>query len=424
MAPAAVGGCAIIAFAAVDLLCLVPLVFENLLWNAYFPIPFFIAAIVLAWVVGSGSFGWWPVLVFVASVAAQCHLVFAVPSLVLALGAPLVGLALAGRPRRLRFVVVGLVVGLACWLAPLLQNLGPDGNLTALAQSGGDPTLGAAFGLRMVATAASPWPIWLHSEPSNYFSVLAFITRNSPVYGAFVLGLLAVITVAAWRFGRRSLCALAAVALGCTASVLVTFTVYPQKNGLNLDYLIVLLWVVGILVWTTVAWSAVVGVSVLVRRRRAVDPVDPAGRAPVGWPRRRDWSPWPSWSSWPWPASARFVRSPPRRRMSARDRAAFDLVGTIGNRIEHAARPGPVAIRVVDHSTDEFLGLWITEGVAWKLESDGWSPGVYSLDRAFTGLTPAHRSPAFVVTLDGESLVSVTPARCSPAPAGCTAGLR
>src|SRR5664280_1390688 len=72
-------GCALVAFTVLDLLWLTPAVLENLHWKAYFPIPFFIATIALAWVVGTGRFGWWPVMVFVASVASQSHLLFVIP---------------------------------------------------------------------------------------------------------------------------------------------------------------------------------------------------------------------------------------------------------------------------------------------------------------------------------------------------------
>ena len=73
-------GCALVAFVVVDLLWLTPWVFGNLPWNAYFPIPFLIASIAIAWRVSIGTFGWWPVLVFTASVAAQTHLFFLLPT--------------------------------------------------------------------------------------------------------------------------------------------------------------------------------------------------------------------------------------------------------------------------------------------------------------------------------------------------------
>ena len=82
----------VVAFTTLDLLWLTPTVFENLAWNTFFPVPFLVAAVVLAWVVALGRVRWWPVLVFVASVAAQSHLTFVIPSVVLTLTALIFGL--------------------------------------------------------------------------------------------------------------------------------------------------------------------------------------------------------------------------------------------------------------------------------------------------------------------------------------------
>ena len=62
---------AVVGFCVLDLVWLTPAVFENLPWNAYFPLPFFIAALVLAWVVVMGRTRWWPVLVVSASKGAR-----------------------------------------------------------------------------------------------------------------------------------------------------------------------------------------------------------------------------------------------------------------------------------------------------------------------------------------------------------------
>ncbi len=217
-------GCAIIGFCALDLVWLVPQVFETLMWNAYFPIPFLLATIVVAWVVCMGGYGWWPVLVATASIAAQSHLFFVLPCVPLVIVAPIAALWVAGRPHRLRWLLIGIVVGVASWLAPLLQNLYAQGNLTAILRGSNGKTLGIAFGLRAVATAASPWPIWLKHEPSGYFGTLAFLHANRPLSGFIVLALLAVIALASWRGGHRSLTSLALVALICSIGFTVSLT--------------------------------------------------------------------------------------------------------------------------------------------------------------------------------------------------------
>jgi len=195
-----------VALAVLDLVWLTPAVFENLPWNAYFPLPFLIAALVLAWVVVMGKTGWWPVLVVAASVTAESHLLFVIPAVALVVAAGVFGL-LAGRPRRSGWLVVGLGVGLPCWLAPLIQELGT--HLSALIKSGrGQSTLGLGLGLRMVGLAGAPHPIWLTDIPSGFYTMAVFEFGHAPWYGVLILALLAVITVVAFVTGRRALGAL------------------------------------------------------------------------------------------------------------------------------------------------------------------------------------------------------------------------
>ena len=184
---------AVVALCALDLLWRTPTVFENVVWNTYFPLPFFAAAVVLAWVVAMGSTRWWPVLVAVASVAAQSHLIFVVPAVGLTLVALVSALVGTRRPRRLGWLAVGTAVAFACWLAPLVQEFGVDGpgNVTALARaSTGQATLGLGFGLRMVGLAGAVHPIWSTRLPTGFFAVVRFEYGHGPWYGGLVLGLL------------------------------------------------------------------------------------------------------------------------------------------------------------------------------------------------------------------------------------------
>jgi len=414
-------GCAVVAFTAVDLVCLFPELFENLVWNAYFPLPFLVATIALSWVVATGSFGWWPVLVLVASIAAQSHLLFTLPALSLAVVAPVTGYALGVRPARLRWLATGAVVAVACWLAPVIQGLGHQGNLVALARSGhGDTALGVVFGLRTIASATSPSPLWLKDVPSNFFAALGFVTGASAVLGAVALGgLVAVVAGALWR-GHRQLAALALMTLVCSLAVLVTFTVYPQKNLFNLGYLIVILWVVGILWWTVAAWVVGLAVTAVLRRRSTVD-------VPT-WSRQAAWGAGLGGIAVVAVVALAGVTSlasfVPSESTVGADETGMALVGTLATQIEHRTPEGPVALELSVRTQDVFVPFELGQGLAWRLEADGWSPGLYGVVRTFTGLVPSSRSPAYLVTLDGERLVSVTRARCGPLPVGCRVLLR
>ena len=403
---------AVVALGVLDLVWLTPAVFENLPWNAYFPLPFLTAALVLAWVVVMGRTRWWPVLVVAASVAAQSHLLFVVPAVGLVVVAGVFGL-MAGRPRRYGWLVVGLGLGLLCWLAPLIQELGVHPNLTALIKSGrGQSTLGMGFGLRMVGLAGAPHPIWLTHLPSGFYKMVEFEYGHAPWYGGVILGLLAVVTVAAFVTGRRPLGALGAVSVAVTAGVAVSFGVFPYKNLISLAYLVDCLWVVGILVWGVVAWAAIeLGRAALSRARGPALTDDPPVErtAPLV----------------PWAGVLVFAAlvlvgvfgiGPAATRPGEVDWNASDvaLVARAATAIERADRPGPVSFQIgPGFKANFFLIAWSTEAVAYRLESDGWRPGVTGPAEYYTGLAVpgGARWPNFQVTLRGTRVVSVTRVR-------------
>jgi hypothetical protein len=416
-------GCVVVAFATADLLLQWPGVFENLAWNAYFPIPFLIAAIGLAWVVGTGSFGWWPVLVFVASVAAQGHLIFFVIAVVLAVLSPVIGMMLAGKPKRLRWLTIGLVVAFACWSAPILQSFGSHGNLTALFHgTSGQKSMGIAFGLRMMATAGSPSPVWLRHSPSGYFGVLHLVESNSPLLGLFVLILLVVIALMAWRQRNRYLCALSLIALVCSISVTVTFAVYPTRSGLNLDYLIPLLWIVGILVWTAVVWSGALTLSALVRRISRSDTLAASNRhAPTG-SIVLSWILFGVVVAFGLAGLVPLWSFQPNESNIGASQAGMASIVRVSRSIERASPKGPVLVTVDVQDGDLFSALWMTEGIDWQLEADGWHPGANAIERAFTDLVPMARSVHILVMADRQGPVSFTRTYCRQLSPSCLIG--
>ncbi len=419
---------AVVGFCVLDLVWLTPGVFENLPWNVYLPLPFFLAALVLAWVVVMGRTSWWPVLVVAASVAAQSHLLFVVPAVALVVLAGVFGLVARGRPRRYGWVGVGLGVGLVCWLAPLIQELGAHPNLTALIKSGrGQRTLGMGFGLRMVGLAGAPHPIWLTHLPSGFYKMVAFEYGHAPWYGGVVLALLAVITVVGFVTGRRALGAFGAVSVAATAGVAVSFGVFPYKNLISLAYLVDCLWVVGILVWGVVIWAAIeLGRAALSRAalsraalsRAALNRARGAmltGDPPVG--RAAPLVPWVGALVFAALALVGVVGiGPAATRPGEIDWNGRDvaLVAYAATAIERLDRPGPVSLRIgPGFKANFFLIAWSTEAVAYRLEANGWHPGVTGPAEYYTGLAiPSDaRWPRFQVTLRGTRVASVTRVR-------------
>lgn len=413
-------GCSVVAFVAVDLLWLNPDVLEHLAWNAYFPIPFLIAAVAMAWAVASGSWGWWPVLVVVASVAAQSHLLFTIPAAALVVVAPLVGLAIAARPPRYRWLAVGLGLGLLCWLAPILQDLDDHGNLSALLSSGhGQPRLGVGAGLRLLAIAGAPWPIWLTDPLTGYFPLLRLLHRSAPGLGLAVLGALVAIAVVAGLRRRPRLSALAAVTVAFAAGLVVSFWIFPSTNTLSLLYLIPILWVVGVLLWVCGGW-AVAAVAAVVGERRSAPDDDRGGRSArqaltvvVGWTAAVVVLGVAAAGLWPLHAFA------PTDAAVGWDPTSSAKVANITAAIERTVPSGPVVFEVRNPGSGELAAIWLSEGVAWRLRSDGWQPGLYSFQRAYTGFVPSPKARNVVVDLHGDEVASAVETRCPDPLTGC-----
>lgn len=396
-------GCAVVAAVVVDLAWTEPNVFGHLLWNPSVGLIFFVATVVLATVVAMGSLGWWPVLVLTASVAAQCHLIFAISAVALALLAPVVGLIRHGRTERFRWLWAGVGVGVLCWIAPLMQQLtSHPGNLSVLLHTDRtQPGLGIGFGLRVLATSGSSHPIWLIRSPTGFFPTLVMVHGHSPEGGVVVLCLIVVITVLAWIFGRRDLAAVGAVAVIGSAATVLTFTTFPASNVLLLTYLHVQWWVPGLLVWIVAIWA-------LVELLRSL-PLRIA-------PRREGW--WqPRVAQWWRPAAAAGVVATlliagffgarslvvPTSKLGV-DWNAVAQVKRIAPVIESHVPRGPVVVDftgVGGNLSDDGILL----GVAWRLTADGWHaflPG--PLGAATGSVSPAgSRWPAVVVTFRGGS---------------------
>jgi len=235
-----------------------PQVVLDPVWNPDLGLVCFIVAGVLGWVVASGRFAYWPWMVLFASVAAQCHLMFAFGVTACCLVALVLGLL---RARNWRWTVAGLVVGVACWLAPLLQEVkhGDNGNISRLSQMGGGPhALGLGYGLKALASVVTPRPTWMHGASlSNLRWLLGTIDTRSPVLGACVVVFTVIATVIYTLLGRRSQAMMYAVLATLALSVVATVASYPIQNLGTLaafGYVDTITWPVGLGVLAGLAW--------------------------------------------------------------------------------------------------------------------------------------------------------------------------
>jgi len=249
-------GCVILALATADLAWTAASLFGHQLWNDNFSLIFLLASIALAWVVAIGSFGWWPVLVFTASVTVQAQLFNGLPVVVLVIASPLLGWWRSGRPRRLRWLYVGTGVGIVCWLPTLVQQaFGSFGNVSGTLAARGNPSFGFTFGLRNIGGAVWPGPLPLRQY--DLYTSSAWLQSKPALAGIGVLVVLACIAVVAGVHGTKDLACLATIGLVCSASVVVAFASVPRANVGSVTWLVPAVWIVSLLWWLIVVWAVV-----------------------------------------------------------------------------------------------------------------------------------------------------------------------
>jgi hypothetical protein len=259
------------------------------LWNPWFGLMFFLAALAAAWAVMTGRRNWWPVLMVAASIAAQGHLMYAIASASLVLGALIVGLVetirVGGGLASYRWLIIGVAAGLFCWSAPLIQEFtAQNGNISALlnnSSGGPGPTGGLTFGFQALAASIQPVPVWWTSF-SNIKS-LSVATTWPAASGVFALVLIVAVLIAALGPLRsRRTAAIAGVSLLVSVAALATYSSVPAANISensttfnNLTYLMAPMYAVGVAAWITVI-SGVVLVARKAARRGAIPAAEPA----------------------------------------------------------------------------------------------------------------------------------------------------
>ncbi|HEX9032922.1 MAG TPA: hypothetical protein VF834_13870 [Streptosporangiaceae bacterium] len=363
-------------------------------WNPWFGVMFLLAALAAGWAALSGRRGWWPVLVITASVAAQAHLMFIVVSVGLVLLTFLVGLVDNVRDQAgYRWALTGLGAGAVCWIVPVLQEFtAPAGNLTALLRSQGASggRTGLAFGLKALAGAVQPPPMWW--TPLQSLLDLNLIDKRSAVFGAGTLAVLAAVAVIAVRPLRsRWLAALGGVSLMASAGSLVAYSgiavqsIPAMPSSLyTMNYLMILMLPVGILAWFAVGGALGLAVRQIVRHTRAKS-------APPRRPEARDRSGGRagagagSVARRALPAaglaavvslglaSSLSVQNSWRQFPGVADQQVVRAVSTASGQIERTLPPQPVALSVVSFDLN-YDKRRLLLGLAYVLSTRGYRP--------------------------------------------------
>jgi hypothetical protein len=389
-------------------------------WNPWFSTMFFLAALAAGWAVVSGRRWWWPVLVVTASVAAQAHLMFALAAAGLVLLALVVGMADASRAGTgFRWAAAGLAATIACWTAPLIQQVaGPGrGNLAALLHGQGmGPRTGLGFALKTLTASVQPPPIWwLFPQPGMN------IEGRSAAFAVAILAVTAAALLAAvFSLRSRFLARIAALSVLASAAVLVTFARIPlgSDNLIRLWYLTTVLLPVGMLAWLTI------GAAFVITGRRLISqlpPLQPRTPAPCG---RR---PLKAARAWARPAArlagvtaaalivvASWLEVVPRVPSSLHDAPLVHAVSVSSQLIEQALPSQPLVLSV--SGGKKHTRRRLTTALVWALTGAG-----YQLQPS----SPPARSqqPHVMVLLDSTITVDITKpnhehkARTGPCPA-------
>ncbi len=245
------------------------------IWNPSAGLLPFTLLLFVSWSLACGEYRLLPAGIVLASFAAQCELVFLLPSVgVLAVGVFGLLTHAAGRAKAWPWWIAALVAGLACWSAPIVNELtSHPGNLTLAAEAAlsHGPTLGLTAGWRAVVHAIGIPPWWLQS-PSNPFgragdvrspaSALATISCLVILCGLLIVGM------AGLRRRRRDVPAAAMIGLLLCLSLAAVTSSNPTRPSLipSLGYTLWFGSAAGMWVWLTIGWSIATLYGVRLRR--------------------------------------------------------------------------------------------------------------------------------------------------------------
>ncbi|MHB1592579.1 MAG: hypothetical protein ACYCO9_07255 [Streptosporangiaceae bacterium] len=352
-------------------------------WNPWFGMMFFLAALAAGWAVLSGRSAWWPVLAVTGSVAAQAHLMYALAAACLLMIGFVAVVADSRGSGRYRWAVAGTVAGLACWLAPLIQQFtvrsGNISRLLGVLRAGGTAGAGLGFGLRALAAGSQPPAYWW--MPSIEALRLGDIEYRPAWFGvAQLIALVMLLLVAVLVLRSRRAAALVGLSLVTALSVVETFAGIPAWNIIrpvtDLSYLLAPLFPMGALFWL----SALYVVALMVARvsgwatarsgphRAVISAGKPGGSARSRLPRLAG----PisvvlaaSLGVW----AAAHVGGALTNQRPAR-RAIVSAAGAITRRLPAQQ----VALTVVAPS--KMYGRQVILGLAYLLRSDGFAPEI------------------------------------------------
>lgn len=357
--------------------------------NPNFGMMYFLAALSACLAVLSGHRNWWPVLVVTASIAAQAYLTYAAASAGLVLIAAVTGLADQVRAKGGHsWLTVGLVVGAACWIAPLGQQfLSPagKGNMSVLLHDNPGQHVGVAFAMKVIGSLAAPSPLWWRQDIAWRPDLFQALAAKPATFGLAVIAVTAAsLVIAVCWLRSRALAGLAAISLLVGVTAAAAFALIPVRTitaGHDVP-LVFVMFAAVLLAWLTAICVTVLAAVKLISDRRGRAAA--AGRRAPGQQQRA------RQHTIPLPvrgAAALLVMT--ALLGAARQAADYAGPGTNSLRVSAAVAmterslPGQqmITLGVFAPHPDRYQ---VTSGLDWALTADG-----YHLDT-----TPGNRNPA------------------------------
>ncbi len=401
----------IFTFVMVDMAIISPTPFVDPVWNNSFGFFWFAAFLGVAFAVGRGNLRYFPLLLFIGSVAVDANLEY-LPTVGLLLVATAVCGWFVRRPANYRWLGWTVVVAVICWTGPLYQQFfDARPNLSLLLRPAAN-TEGLGFGLRALSRATALNPIWAAPRPIDELAASADIDHRGVLLGLLVFAILAAIAVVAWRHREKALLSLSVVTLGGSLGVVALFSRMPKGYLLSFIWVNLSVWIVGIGVWVTIGMA----VFTALRPQWAEIRTQVAEvRTQLGRKETR------------FSVSARrvvaivalgvacligtLVTTFPYGNQFLLDWAGVARVQHMTAAIEQHVPRGKVGYGILLTGTDFYQVAGDEEGTAYLLLTGGWTPGMEPSINQLLGLPIRRTSPFVVFTEHGTK---VTGARYYP----------
>lgn len=246
-------------------------------WNphlAIFPFAFLLMA---AWCVATGDAWMLPIVALAASLVTELHLTFVAPALFVSAWG-VIGLAIArrrttvtadatqplDRPSLRWPVVTTVAVAIACWVGPIADQIGGSGNLSGLLHA----VVGGNYATEGFKVA---WDSLVHatSVPPAWATPYTPVVKVAPAPGAVAIATSVAVLVAllacttwAWTRSMTRLATAGTTALFACAGALLTTAQTPSAYFYDrLLWARRVWWPVGVFVWMTLGYAAIVIVA-------------------------------------------------------------------------------------------------------------------------------------------------------------------